>query len=74
MRKSKDEFLSFELNGEARTAPAGSTLGDLAQEVGLDPRVLLVEHNGEALPRENWSPRPLTEGDQVEFIRIVAGG
>lgn len=74
MRKSKDEFLTFELNGEAHTAPAGSTLGDLAREVGIDPRVLLVEHNGEALPRENWSPRPIAQGDQIEFIRIVAGG
>jgi len=74
MRKSKAASLTFELNGEARTAPAGTTLGDLAREIGLDPRILLVEHNGEALPRENWSPRRIAEGDHIEFVRIVAGG
>lgn len=69
--------LSLQLNGEARHAPVGSTLGELAAQVGLDPRVLLVEHNGTALPtlaKGDWTTRPVSDGDQVEFIRIVAGG
>jgi len=66
--------LSYELNGEARSAPPGSTLGDVAAGLGLDPRMLLVEHNGEALPKGDWTARSLAEGDRVEFVRIVAGG
>ncbi|MEM1058485.1 MAG: sulfur carrier protein ThiS [Verrucomicrobiota bacterium] len=66
--------VAFELNGEARTAQPGTTLGGLAAELGLDPRILLVELNGEALPRDGWTARALQPGDQIEFVRIVAGG
>jgi thiamine biosynthesis protein ThiS len=35
---------------------------------------LLVELNGETLPRDAWPHRPVAHGDRVEFIRVVAGG
>jgi sulfur carrier protein len=35
---------------------------------------VLVEHNGDALRREEWPGRSLAEGDRLEIIRIVAGG
>jgi thiamine biosynthesis protein ThiS len=33
-----------------------------------------VEHNGLAVHRHEWAQRPLSEGDRIEFIRVVAGG
>jgi thiamine biosynthesis protein ThiS len=33
-----------------------------------------VEHNGLALHSREWPERRLTEGDRIEFIRVVAGG
>jgi thiamine biosynthesis protein ThiS len=66
--------LSLFVNGRARQAAAGTTLGELAAESALDPKQLLVELNGETLPREDWPSRPVGHGDRVEFIRVVAGG
>jgi thiamine biosynthesis protein ThiS len=40
----------------------------------LAPQTILIELNGLALHRHEWPQRPLTEGDQVEFIRVVSGG
>ena len=61
-------------NGTALTLPFGSTVGDLAKRFGLSENAILVECNGEALFRAEWPIRPLSEGDRIEFIRMVAGG
>jgi sulfur carrier protein len=66
--------LTIFLNGHARQVGAATTLGELAQICGLDPRRLLVELNLETLPRDNWPARILQHGDRIEFIRVVAGG
>ena len=65
---------SIFVNGQARQVSAQSTVGELAQNFGLDPKRLLVELNGETLTREQWPERQLRHGDRVEFIRVVAGG
>jgi thiamine biosynthesis protein ThiS len=46
----------------------------LVQELNLIPAMLLIEHNGLALHREEWNSRLVCDGDKVEFIRVVAGG
>jgi sulfur carrier protein len=66
--------LSVFVNGQARQVAAESTLGRLAASYGLDPKRLLVELNGQTLPREKWPDHALQHGDRVEFIRVVAGG
>lgn len=66
--------LSIFVNGRARQVDALMTLGKLAASCGLDSKRLLVEVNGETLPREEWPGRALVHGDRVEFIRVVAGG
>ena len=66
--------LSIFVNGRARQVSGTMTLGELAADCGLDARRLLVELNGQVLPREAWPSRALQHGDRVEFIRVVAGG
>ena len=66
--------LSIFVNGRARQVPGAMTLGELAASCALDPKRLLVEVNGETLPREEWPARSVRHGDRVEFIRVVAGG
>jgi thiamine biosynthesis protein ThiS len=66
--------LSIFVNGHARQVGGGATLGQLAEECGLDPKTLLVELNQETLARDEWPARALQHGDRVEFIRVVAGG
>ena len=61
-------------NGKPLTVPAGTTLGQLATEFNLPPKGILVEHNGTALHRSEWPEKIVTANDQIEFIRMVAGG
>jgi sulfur carrier protein len=40
----------------------------------LAPQSILVEHNGLAVHRHEWTERSIAEGDRIELIRVVAGG
>ena len=62
------------LNGEPHSVMEPATISALVRELNLIPATLLIEHNGLALRREEWSSRALRDGDKVEFIRVVAGG
>jgi sulfur carrier protein len=66
--------MTITLNGESRSVAPVSTIDALVRELNLIPAVLLIEHNGVALHREEWNSRALREGDKIEFIRVVAGG
>ena len=61
------------LNGEAAETRGAQTVAELAERYGLHPNSILIEHNGTALHRREWT-RELRDGDRVEFIRVVAGG
>ncbi len=61
------------VNGESREVSAREIEG-LIVELGMAPAAALVEYNGTALRRDEWTPHRLSEGDRIEIIRIVAGG
>lgn len=62
------------VNGEAVGARDAKTIAELVDRYELPPQAVLVEHNGLAVHRYEWSQCLLAEGDRVEFIRVVAGG
>ena len=62
------------LNGENAESRGAATVAELAERYGLARQTVLVEHNGVALHQREWVERALSEGDRVEFIRVVAGG
>jgi thiamine-phosphate pyrophosphorylase len=61
------------VNGEPRDVEAAS-VEELILSLGLDPRTVIVEYNGEALARNAYADTRLAEGDRVELVRAVAGG
>lgn len=61
------------INGDKREV-AAVTIADLLAELGLPAPAMLVELNGLALHRREWSAPTLRAGDRLEFIRVVAGG
>ncbi len=61
------------LNGREREVHA-TQVEELVAELGLPLAAALVEHNGTALLRSEWTATPLADGDRVEIIRMVAGG
>ena len=62
------------LNGEDTDSGEVRTVADLVRQLGLTPQAVLIEHNGQALLRQEWPERILAEGDRVELLRVVAGG
>ena len=66
--------MTISINGEPRKIERAGNVAELIAELALPAPATLVEHNGLALRREEWSGRALAEGDRIELIRIVAGG
>jgi thiamine biosynthesis protein ThiS len=66
--------MTISLNGENTDTRGAETIADLVERYQMPPQTVLIEHNGVALHRHEWPQRSLTEGDRVEFVRVVAGG
>jgi thiamine biosynthesis protein ThiS len=66
--------MTISLNGENIDAGEAKTIAELVNRLQLPPQSILVEHNGLAVHRHEWSLRPVAEGDRIELIRVVAGG
>ena len=62
------------VNGGDRELPDGLALVALIEQLGLRPGSVVVERNGEALPRSAMDGVVLTDGDTLELVRAVAGG
>ena len=61
-------------NGKPVDVADGSTVDDLLRELGLGGKWVLVERNGEPVPRKEMSSTRLAGGDRLELVRAVAGG
>jgi thiamine biosynthesis protein ThiS len=66
--------VKISLNGDSVDARDAKTIAELVDRYQLPSQSILVEHNGLAVHRHEWSERQLAEGDRIEFIRVVAGG
>jgi len=62
------------LNGERVDGGDAHTIAELIRHHQLQPETTLVEHNGTALHRSEWTARTLEEDDRVEVLRVAAGG
>ena len=66
--------MTVTLNGGVRELPDGTGLVELIEQLGLRPGSVVVEHNGEALPRSAMDGVVVAVGDRLELVRAVAGG
>ena len=66
--------LRLQVNGETRPCPAGLCLDAVLVSLGYEPRLVVVEFNGEILPRERWATQAVGESDVLEVVTIVGGG
>jgi sulfur carrier protein len=62
------------LNGETRTVPAGISVHGLLEHLELQPRLIVVEHNGEILRRDGYTDVSVQAGDAIELVHFVGGG
>jgi sulfur carrier protein len=61
-------------NGDPVDVPEGASVTDLLAALGLAERWVVVERNGEPVPRGEMPSTRLAEGDRLELVRAVAGG
>ncbi|AFZ17572.1 sulfur carrier protein ThiS [Allocoleopsis franciscana] len=66
--------ITLQVNGETRTCEPHTLLPQLLEQLGLNPRLVAVEYNGEILHRQYWSETQIQEGDKLEIVTIVGGG
>ena len=62
------------INGEPAEVDDVTNVAQLAAHYGLQPNTVLIEHNTTALHQREWVERPLSDGDRIEVVRVVAGG
>ena len=62
------------LNGDRTAVPGPATLAALLEHLGLDPRMVVVEHNRTIVRRPQLATTPLAAGDTVELVHFVGGG
>ena len=65
---------TVQVNGERRPCRAGLSLEQLLITLGYQPQLVVVEFNGEILPRHHWPEQLVVESDVVEIVTIVGGG
>lgn len=68
------EVVSVRINGDGRDVPAGLTVSGLLAHLGLNPRLVVVEHNGEILRRDGLDGVAVAAGDEFELVHFVGGG
>lgn len=66
--------MKITINGEPKEIADGSTVAALLDELGLDPKVTVVERNAEILERATYADSTLADGDTLELVRFVGGG
>ncbi|MBW4518532.1 MAG: thiamine biosynthesis protein ThiS [Scytolyngbya sp. HA4215-MV1] len=66
--------ITLQVNGEAKTCAIATPLPHYLEQLGLNPRLVAIEYNGEILHRQFWTDTLLQEGDRLEIVTIVGGG
>ncbi len=74
MKSEAQKEVGIVVNGEIRRFSSSLSVTDLLRELGWKPTQVVVERNGEVLPREKVGGVRLEEGDRLEIILPVAGG
>ena len=67
-------MISLQVNGKNVELEGPTPLLEYLEKLGVNPRAVAVEHNGEILERVAYAGATLREGDRVEIVRMVGGG
>ncbi|MDY7006097.1 MAG: sulfur carrier protein ThiS [Cyanobacteriota bacterium] len=66
--------ITLKVNGETHTCLPHTLLPNFLEQLGLNPRLVAVEYNGEILHRQFWDNTEIQAGDKLEIVTIVGGG
>ena len=66
--------IELHINGEGRRVPPGLSLTGLLTHLGLEPGLVIVEHNGFIIRRDRYDEVQVEAGDALELVHFVGGG
>ncbi|MCP4810379.1 MAG: sulfur carrier protein ThiS [Proteobacteria bacterium] len=66
--------MTITVNGDAKTVPDETTLGQLLEQLEIRIEACAVALNLQVVPRRSLATTPLSPGDSVEVVRAVGGG
>jgi sulfur carrier protein len=66
--------IQLQVNGQLQSCAASLNLTGFLAQLGLNPRLVAVEYNGEIIQRSEWEQTQMNEGDRLEIVTIVGGG
>ena len=67
-------MIALQVNGKHVELAQATPLIAYIEGLGVDPRAVAVEHNGEIIERASYESVTLRDGDHVEIVRMVGGG
>lgn len=71
---NQTDQITLQVNGNSHNCHTQTLLPQLLEQLGLNPRLVAVEYNGEILHRQFWFETKIKEGDKLEIVTIVGGG
>lgn len=67
-------MVTIEFNGTEEEVDDTTTILDLLERSGVEPRYCAVEVNLEIVPRAHYASHCVKEGDRIEVVTLVGGG
>ena len=69
----RNDPMRIVINGQDESV-SSENVDDLVNNLALVREAILVEHNGVALLRSEWTQTALSDGDEIEILNVAAGG
>ena len=69
--------MKLSINGELKLIETKDIMVSLlfaTEQLGVNPKLIVVEFNGEIINSKNWSEQKVKDGDVLEIVTIVGGG
>jgi thiamine biosynthesis protein ThiS len=66
--------ITLRINGKPTELERATPLLAYLEKLGVNPRAIAVEHNGNIIERAAYKGVTLNAGDTVEIVRMVGGG
>ena len=70
---AQEQTISVRVNGEPRAVPAGCSIAQMLEAIGLNPARVAVERNLAVVPRSTFADVEVRDGDAFEIVHFVGG-
>ncbi|WP_207648632.1 sulfur carrier protein ThiS [Clostridium sp. N3C] len=62
------------INGREEIIDGEMTILSLLNSKGINPSMVVVEHNYEIPDKEKWDSILINDGDNIEIVKFIGGG